>query len=91
MTGRENTSRNVELFRRRQAGERWTDLARDYNITPARVRQLVDREKRRAEWRMLHPNGVPREERTRRSPGRFVRVLDADAGLDLGGEWRPKK
>lgn len=41
--------RNLEIIARQRSGERMTDLAREYGISPTRIAQLVRKAKRREE------------------------------------------
>lgn len=39
-----NNQRNIDMFYRAIMNERYTDIASDYNVSPGRVRQIIDAE-----------------------------------------------
>lgn len=48
MTTHEQTARNAEIVQRRLDGEATGDLAREYDVTPTRIAQLVRRHREKA-------------------------------------------
>lgn len=90
--------RNREILRRRRAGETFPALARDYQISRERVRQIVEREDRReqrqtelakADSRPDQPNPLHLERHERRILAEFCGKADfTPDDVQERGFWR---
>lgn len=47
---KENFERNMDMFARRANGETYVEIGERYGVTAPRVRQIVTKMQRRAEW-----------------------------------------
>lgn len=75
MTTHEQTARNAEIVQRRLDGEATGDLAREYDVTPTRIGQLVRRHREKA-------GEIPANPRTKKPAQRIrPRLRKVELGL----------
>lgn len=84
MSTHEQIARNAEIARRRMAGERPTDLAKEFGVSPERVWQIVQAEQRRqrGEAPKKRRRGVPKAAPASIRP----RLRPIDGRMD--GRWQ---